>query len=83
MCKQIKKHTFIIVIALYLFATPAIAGLKDTTYGDAIVSEVTSIYNGDTFRCNIVGYPDIIGKHITIIQSTILRKIFMLHSCHI
>ena len=36
------------------------------TYGNAIVAEVTSIYDGDTFRCNIKGYPAIIGERIGI-----------------
>jgi endonuclease YncB( thermonuclease family) len=35
-------------------------------YGNAIVSEVTSIYDGDTFRVNIKGYPDIVGKRMSI-----------------
>lgn len=40
--------------------------LKNTTYPNIIVSEVTSIYDGDTFRANIKGYPAIIGNHIGI-----------------
>ena len=36
------------------------------TYGNAVVSEVVSIYDGDTFRVNINGYSDIIGKNIPI-----------------
>jgi len=36
------------------------------TYESVIVSEVTSIYDADTFRVNIAGYPDIIGKHVAI-----------------
>jgi micrococcal nuclease len=35
-------------------------------YGSAIVSEVRSIYDGDSFRVNINGWPDIIGKGIPI-----------------
>ena len=30
------------------------------------VDKVTSIYDGDTFRANIKGYPNIIGKSISI-----------------
>jgi hypothetical protein len=30
---------------------------KDKSYGDIKVLEVTSIYDGDTFRANIEGYP--------------------------
>jgi endonuclease YncB( thermonuclease family) len=39
---------------------------EDKNYGDAIVSEITSIYDGDTFRCTIEGYPAIIGERIGI-----------------
>jgi endonuclease YncB( thermonuclease family) len=35
-------------------------------YESVTVSEVTSIYDADTFRGNIAGYPDIIGKHVSI-----------------
>lgn len=42
------------------------ASLKDKEYGNAIVDKVTSIYDGDTFRANIVGYPAIVGERIGI-----------------
>lgn len=35
-------------------------------FGNIKVDEVTSIYDGDTFRVNISSYPDIIGKRIPI-----------------
>ena len=35
-------------------------------YGDVIVSDVTSIYDADTFKVNIKHWPDVIGKHISI-----------------
>jgi endonuclease YncB( thermonuclease family) len=38
----------------------------EKTYGNAIVSTVTSIYDGDTFRADIQGWPPIIGEHIGI-----------------
>ena len=31
-----------------------------------VVSEVTSIYDGDTFRVNIEGWPEIVGYHIPV-----------------
>lgn len=40
--------------------------LKDIKFKDTVVSKVTSIYDGDTFRANIKGYPDIIGHRISI-----------------
>ena len=35
-------------------------------YGNVIVDEVTSIYDGDTFRVNINSYPNVIGKKIAV-----------------
>lgn len=35
-------------------------------YGNITVSEVTSIYDADTFRVNIKGYPSIVGERIPI-----------------
>ena len=40
--------------------------LKDMVFEDAVVSEVTSIYDGDTFRANIKGYPKIVGHRMAI-----------------
>lgn len=48
-----------LLITSFLFA-------EDKSYGSAIVSEVTSIYDGDTFKCNIEGYPSIVGDRIGI-----------------
>lgn len=39
---------------------------KDISYGNAKVSEITSIFDGDTFRANLKGFPAIIGKHMSI-----------------
>lgn len=36
------------------------------SFGSVIVDEVTSIYDGDTFRVNINSYPDIVGKKMSI-----------------
>lgn len=52
---------FILIFCLTCFAAE-----KDKTYGNTIVSEITSIYDGDTFRCNLKGYPSIIGERISI-----------------
>ena len=37
-----------------------------TEYGNATVSEVRTIYDGDSFRVTINGWPDIIGKSVPI-----------------
>ncbi|WP_419782330.1 thermonuclease family protein [Malaciobacter marinus] len=53
-----KTMFLILVMSLSLFAK--------TNYGDVKVDEVTSIYDGDTFRVNINKYPSIIGKKMAI-----------------
>ena len=55
--------------AFLLLATTLVlcgASIKDRNYGNATVSKVTSIYDGDTFRADIAGYPDIVGERIGI-----------------
>ncbi len=36
------------------------------TYGSVYISEVRSIYDGDTFKANIKEWPPIIGERVTI-----------------
>ena len=50
---------------LLIFAMPVTA-LADKTYGSVTIAEVTSIYDGDTFRANIPDFPPIIGQHMGI-----------------
>lgn len=38
--------------------------LSSKNYGSVVVSEVTSIYDGDTFRANIKAYPELLGYRI-------------------
>lgn len=40
--------------------------LKDIEYQNAVVEQVTSIYDGDTFRANIKGYPPIVGHRMAV-----------------
>ena len=59
------KASCLLTLAAVLFlASTALAAPK--IYGDAVVAEVTSIYDGDTFRCNLEEYPPIAGKRIGI-----------------
>ena len=39
---------------------------KARQYGNATVSEIVSIYDGDTFTVNIASWPDIVGQRISI-----------------
>ena len=52
----------IILILITLISLSA----KDINYGSVTVDEVTSIYDGDTFRVNIKDYPSIAGSRIPI-----------------
>lgn len=62
-----KIRTALLSFLLVFFSVVSIfAGEKEKSFGCAIVSEITSIYDGDTFRCNISGYPEIIGERIPI-----------------
>lgn len=56
------KILFAVTLSLPLYAE----AITDKDYGSVLVSEVTSIYDGDTFRANIQGYPDIVGNRIGI-----------------
>jgi endonuclease YncB( thermonuclease family) len=52
-------------LSLTLF-TCCFAGIDDKNFGSVVVSEATSIYDGDTFRCTVAGWPGIIGERISI-----------------
>ncbi len=49
-----------VLASITLYAAP----ITDKDYGSVTVSEVTSIYDGDTFRAAIAEYPEIIGDRI-------------------
>ena len=39
---------------------------EEKTYGDIVVAEIVDVYDGDTFKANIKGWPAIIGDTISI-----------------
>jgi endonuclease YncB( thermonuclease family) len=49
-----------------LLAVPGVFAGDGRSYGEAVVAEVVSVYDGDTFRANIKGYPPVIGDTISI-----------------
>lgn len=53
-----------IILLFILIPLQVLADSK--TYDDVIVDEVTSIYDADTFRATILGWPPIIGKRVSI-----------------
>jgi len=54
------------LIILLLVPLTVSAGIKDKVYGSVIISEVTSIYDADTFRVNIKDWPDVIGLRVPV-----------------
>jgi micrococcal nuclease len=57
---------FKIILMLTTISLTFDVSAKNKNYGNAKVLEVTSIYDGDTFRANLRGYPAIIGEHMAI-----------------
>jgi len=58
-----KKLITLLILTLSLLNAEAIS---KKVYDSATVSEVTSIYDGDTFRANIKEFPELIGYRIAI-----------------
>ena len=58
-----KINSKLVIVFLFLII-PTITNAKD--YGNTIVSEVTSIYDADTFRVTIKGWPEVAGEHIPV-----------------
>lgn len=54
--------TTILLLLLALFSATA----GDRNYGNATVGRIVSVYDGDTFRCDIPKWPAIIGQAIRI-----------------
>lgn len=59
---MIRKFIKSLLLAV-LLCSPALAAGE---YGDVIVSQVTSIYDGDTIICTIKGWPAIIGERVSV-----------------
>jgi micrococcal nuclease len=53
-----------LLLVLLLLTPIAYAGEKH--YGSAVIGEVGTIYDGDTFYVNIKDWPSIVGEHIAI-----------------
>ena len=56
----------ILISSLVLLTSGGQAWAQRKHYGDVEISQVTSIYDGDTFRCNIPNWPPIIGHRISV-----------------
>ncbi|MES1930037.1 nuclease [Salinisphaera dokdonensis CL-ES53] len=54
------------VVCVYTVLAALLGSAIARDYGDAQVERVTSIYDGDTFRVDIAGWPRIIGERVPI-----------------
>ena len=54
------------ILTILLGSVLAFPVLGEQSYGSAHVVKVISVYDGDTFKVDIEGYPDIIGKKISV-----------------
>ena len=66
MKKIVFKLMFTSVIMAILSVSIHAEAISNKNYGSVSVSEVTSIYDGDTFRVNIAEYPELLGYRIGI-----------------
>jgi endonuclease YncB( thermonuclease family) len=64
--KTLIAITPIVIVALLSTSFLSYAGINDKLHGTLHVSEVTSVYDGDTFRVNISGIHTLIGERIGI-----------------
>ncbi len=62
----LRRVNFLFIITLLFSLALHGESLSNKNYGSTVVSKVTSIYDGDTFRANLVGYPEIVGYRIGI-----------------
>ncbi|MFB9886327.1 thermonuclease family protein [Balneatrix alpica] len=53
-------------LRLGLFALCLLPLLVRADYGDVLVSEISSIYDGDTFRVSIHNWPSVVGERIPV-----------------
>ena len=60
------KKTFTVILLLISAFCVEAGSLKDKIYGNVVVSDITSVYDADTFRVNIKGFPEIIGHRVPI-----------------
>ncbi|WP_286694089.1 thermonuclease family protein [Spongiibacter sp. UBA1325] len=51
---------------IVIFVSLLALGASAKEYGDVVVSEVRTIYDGDTFRANINGWPAVVGESMSI-----------------
>lgn len=55
-----------VLFVVCLFLWPTLTKAAEWTFGKARVETVKSVYDGDTFRVDVAGWPSIIGTNIPI-----------------
>lgn len=60
------KSLFILFTTTVVACSVNAASINDKNHGNLLVEEITSIYDGDTFRANIAGMHSLIGERIGI-----------------
>lgn len=55
-----------VVVAGFMLFLSSVVFAADKQFGDVVVSEITSIYDADTFRVTIKGWPNIIGERMSV-----------------
>ena len=66
MQKVIYKTVFVAMMLLTFSESVFAEAISNKNFGSVTVSEVTSIYDGDTFRVNIAEYPALLGYRMSI-----------------
>lgn len=56
----------LLTLALVLCTGVCLAAADDDNYGNVTITDVTSIYDGDTLRVTIDGWPAVIGHRISV-----------------
>ena len=60
------KLLILVLVGIFLAIMYSYSEAASKTYGTVVVSQLVSVYDGDTFKVNIDGWPDIVGKKISI-----------------
>lgn len=63
---RLKLLNLWLCLCLLAFVIPNYSLAAKKTYGNVIVSEVSSIYDGDTFTVSIKGWPRVAGERISV-----------------
>lgn len=63
--KESRKWLILVLMGVFLAIMFGYSEGAEKTYGNIVV-EVVGVYDGDTFKVNVDGWPDIIGKNISI-----------------